>query len=293
MKVSRRDFFRRGAKDVMEMAVPGRISERESESTGGKRSLGLVISSVDREIAFVHLHLESRRRSYPDVRILVCAAESAVSTELEAICRTYDVHLTTSSMFNADEHVVASIVKGLEWAAAAGIDLVAVMSSDFIPLYDWATELRRLNAKVPAPTYGNRLVDSDGPLRIECMAFDTRQWSEAGILNEMHQTVAKGVVEDWSLADYLGSKARSVWKNFGLRQSSHIDAGYQLAATWNLVASNEIVRTPHVLWRHSSDAVEYCRAGIQYGIIYPICDWEFSPSNSYADRLSFAKNQAL
>ena len=79
-------------------------------------------------VPYVHLHLEARRRLYPEVPLLVHDDHSPQVAELESLCRSYGADFEqTATRLPPCKGDLSAFVGGLAWARERGAGLLVKM----------------------------------------------------------------------------------------------------------------------------------------------------------------------
>lgn len=230
-------------------------------------SVGLLIGTFG-SVPYVHLHLESRRRWYPDVPALVHDDASPHADALRALCARYGAEFRTTperrGHYNGD---LAAFRCGFEWAEGHGLELLVKMSRRFLPLVDWVPELQTLAWATQYATYTNRNGDGFG-FRTECIALHVPSWATSGVVAGLTE---QGLRESGIFEAFFHSYARAIHENactFNREYERTHQKPWNFAAygDWGFMGDSLDRKRPQYLWRASADAVDYCRAAWQYGL---------------------------
>jgi len=227
----------------------------------------------------VHLHLEARRRFYPDVPLLVHDDGSDVQPQLAQLCADYGVEFRASGL-RRGHHLgdVGGIYAGLKWAEEKRFDLLAKFSRRFIPLHDWRPDLLRLAHETQARTFNNVCLNINWGFRTEALAMHIPSW--IGVLPLFEKELATRAPSLWYTPGgvvcekFVHGAARKVaatakWKDDRPRWCN----GY---APWGILGDNRRIKVPNVLWHHSSPANAYYELALQWGLPYQRGDF-FAP----------------
>src|ERR1700677_25728 len=116
------------------------VIRRPVASFKGPLTVGLVVGTFA-AVPYVHMHLEARRRFYPDVPLIVHDDASPNQRDLRRLCADYGCEFesndTRRPLCIGD---VSCLLGGLLWAKHIGLDIVVKMSRRFVPLRDWSVE---------------------------------------------------------------------------------------------------------------------------------------------------------
>jgi hypothetical protein len=240
-------------------------------------SVGLVIGTFA-AVPYVHLHLESWRRFYPSIPILVHDDCSPNQAHLQALCEEYGADFVSSprrGRWTVGD--MASYVEGFSWAGSRGIELLVKMSRRFIPLYNWIPGLQSLAFESQYPTFSNECKHFSFGFRTECIGFHVESWLRAGALEEIRRPVLND--EPVFVEGYLHNLAREVLRRQGCAakqeyvkanpRPEHAD-GY---GVWEIMADKRVTRQPHILWHDCDQPVDYARVSAVYGLPYRLEDF--------------------
>lgn len=140
-------------------------------------TIGIIIGTFG-ATPFIHLHLEIRKRFYPQIPIIVHDDASAEQDALKKLCDQYNAHfMTTSTRGGHYLGDYSTYVKGFEWAQNHQLDVLVKFSRRFIPLYDWTFELRRIFYSFPYPTVTSYDTGYGLGFCTECIAFSVAAWT--------------------------------------------------------------------------------------------------------------------
>lgn len=232
--------------------------------------VGLVVGTYASP-AYVHLHLEARRRFYPHVPMLVHDDASKEADALADLCRGYGVPFETNAARAGHQRGDLSVLLGgLLWAKREGIPLLAKMSRRFIPRTDWSAALASLAMESQYATYTSWTHSWNFGFRSECFAVAVKAWEELGLTQ---QVLAKFLSSSDLLVEQFmhdlarqaafrnAEAARAYDDRVGARPSEC--AGY---AVWDFAGFDRVTPSDNFLWHNSSDAVCYFHLSQDWGL---------------------------
>ena len=239
--------------------------------------LALVIGTYG-SVPYVHLGLESHRRHYSGVPVLVHDDCSPRRAELAELCRQYGASFQVNSSKRC--HTVGDLsvfLGGLAWARRLGVDLLVKFSRRFVPLFDWTPALVRLAHESQEATFSNVCLNLNWGFRSEVVGMHVRSWAPCAerirwdVLTQ-DETFVEGFVHDLAraiepcraCARYRRANPRESWCD-----------GY---CPWPLLGENRVVRVPGVLWHHACAPTEYHEVARTWGLPYGERDFEVTES---------------
>ena len=138
--------------------------------------IALVVATFT-AVPYVHLHLEARRRLYPDVPLLVHDDHSPKAAELEALCHSYGADFEqTATRLPPCKGDLSAFVGGLAWARERGAGLLVKMSRRFVPTMRWVEGLARLARESDYGTCSSWTTSFNFGFRTECLALGVEDW---------------------------------------------------------------------------------------------------------------------
>jgi hypothetical protein len=241
-------------------------------------SVGLVISTYA-AVPYVHVALESWRRHYPEIPVLVKDDCSPQRDELRALCYSYRAEfLSHEKRLGWAAGDMSSLYHGLLWAQRRGLKFLVKMSRRFIPLYNWLPDFSHLALAKRAATFGNECIQSKMKIRTECMGLNTELWSNSGAVSKIRRmmdslnvnTNVERLIFNLSLEvkEYL-HRINGPLKNVGLKNKSH-----HPFEIWNLVPDKRTTFQPNVLWHNVDRACDYYRIAVLFGLNYSLEEFE-------------------
>lgn len=254
------------------------VADEELFPRGVPPRLALVVGTYA-SVPYVHLGLESRRRHYPQLPVLVHDDCSPKQAELAALCRRYGASFQANSVKRF--HTVGDLsafLGGLTWAQRVGADLLVKFSRRFVPLFDWTPGLRALAHASQEATYSNICRNLAWGFRSEVVGMHVKSWAPCidrirwDVLN-VEDVFVEGFIHDLSraippcpaCAAYRLANPREQWCE-----------GY---CPWPLMGENRIVKVPDVLWHHAYEPAEYYEIARAWGLPYQERDFEIVDSH--------------
>jgi hypothetical protein len=234
--------------------------------------IGLVVGTFA-SVPYIHLHLEARRRFYPELPLLVHDDASPKVNELKRLCDDYGCEFETNDIrqppFIGD---LSCFIGGLLWGRQRGIDLLVKMSRRFVPVENWIPGLQALAMASQYPTYCSHTVTFGFGFRSECVGIAVREW----IALRMHHALVSTAIADGTpfvegfihnlarrLADLRCSRARDWDERQGHRPGDR--DGY---APWDFMGTDRCTKYPSHLWHDSAAPGDYARCAQQWGLPY-------------------------
>jgi len=239
-------------------------------------SLALVIGTYA-AVPYVHLALESWRRFYPSVPLLVNDDASPAAAELEFLCREYGADFRGSSLHSGHRiGDISSYVYGLEWAESLGIDLLVKMSRRFIPLHDWTPGLRSLAWESQYATFSQRCRHFNYGFRTECIGFHVPTWNSPALRSELLETMERRqpiFVEGYvhRLARRVQALACDVNRRHLILNPRQSDS--DAYGIWSIMPDRRTAKKPDILWHDCDGAADYCRVANLFGLNYNLEDF--------------------
>lgn len=247
-------------------------------------SVGLVIGTFA-AVPYLHLALESWRRNYPGIPVLVSDDGSPNQTELSELCKFYGAdfisHHARRCWTIGD---LSSYVHGLDWAQERQLDLLVKMSRRFIPLYDWLPGLQQLAYETQYPTYSNQCLHFNFGFRTECVGFHLASWMASGAVARVRSRVARN--ESIFVEGYLHELAREVHRhsscgaNRKYEKAHRRPRGADAYGVWEVMAERRTTKKDAVLWHDCNAPGDYYRAAVRYALPYALEEFT-DPNQGY------------
>jgi hypothetical protein len=265
----------------MELAMSG---EDGGLTYSDQPSIGLVVGTFA-AVPYVRLHLEAWRRYYPGIPILIADDGSPCREAIKEICASYGVVFESNyDRLRRTVGDMSAYVKGFDWAASIGVQLLVKMSRRFIPLYNWVPELQALALMSQMPTFSQCCDHFHFGFRTECIAFHCASWRQSGAYQQIKDKVDRNQPE--FVEGFLHQLTRTVAskcccssaQEYIRRNPRPSDRdGY---AEWNIMANKRTTRVPRVLWHDSDKPFDYCRVAALLGLDFALTDFD-DPNQGY------------
>ncbi|HAB16872.1 MAG TPA: hypothetical protein PLX89_10845 [Verrucomicrobiota bacterium] len=237
-----------------------------------KPTVGFVIGTFA-AVPYIHLHLESRRRSYPEVPVLVCDDGSLRGQELADLCERYGAEFWTRPARLAPTlGDLAAVATGMEWAEKRRIEILVKFSRRFLPLGSWVESLGSLAYAAQDATYGGECRDFGFPLRTESVGYHVPSWIAAGGLTGIRCAVAAGqyqFVEDFLYDLAVQVKTQCVSSSRGDELSEASSA----VRHWPMLGRGRLERRQEFLWHDLDTPVDYARIARLWDLPYGVEDF--------------------
>ncbi len=250
------------------------IRERIIETE--RPSIGLVVGTYS-AVPYVHLHLESWKRNYSHIPILVHDDASPDGEKIRALCEQYGTEfVSTPSSLGHSLGDLSVFLEGFDWAQERDLDLLVKMSRRFTPVIDWTPELQDLAYRTQYATYGNHCTAQSWGLRTECVALHVRSWVASGAVDDIRRQVIQGH-NDGCIEAVIHRLARGVHisncaHNRRYEKARPKSLNYAGYGDWKFLSSSRDQKMPDALWHHysSCEPIDYCRTLRQYGVKYSV-----------------------
>ena len=227
-------------------------------------TLGLVIGTAGYP-AYTAMHLETAKRLYPDLPILV--HDDWGTAETKALCDAYGADIEAPERRQGHGHGdLRAFTKGLRWADGKGIDLLVKMSRRFVPLVDWRPALVALALANQCPTYSSWCVFNNFGFRTECLGLAVGLWKV--IVPEMEKIIAKKL--DMGLPEkFVHDIAQRIWAlnqpHFSFRHQTITHRGY---CFWEFMGTSRLAKSTQYLWHNANDVSDYMERCNELGLGY-------------------------
>ena len=166
--------------------------QRAGVCVGEPARIGMVIGTYA-AVPYVHLQLESRRRSYPHVPVLVHDDGSHRKAELAAMCRAYGCDFESNCTRQpAQLGDLSCFVGGLLSAQSRQREILVKVSRRWIFLVDWTDSLLRLAYESQYATFCSYTTTFDMGFRSECVGMAVSLWSGPLFMDEAIGRLAVG-----------------------------------------------------------------------------------------------------
>lgn len=223
-------------------------------------------------VPYIHVALESRRRYYPSLPILINDDCSPEALELNALCREYGAEFRSNKQRSG--HTVGDIsayLCGLQWAASLGVDLLVKMSRRFIPLHPWMPDLQAIAWETQYATYSQRCLHFNFGFRTECIGFHVASWSTPAIRKEFVQIVGhgqpvfvEGRVHD--LARRIQGSACDLNRRHRILHPRPPES--DAYGIWPIMPDRRTTKKPDILWHDCNTPADYFHISRHFGLEY-------------------------
>lgn len=233
-------------------------------------NVGLVIGTFA-SVPYVHLHLESRRRNYPDIPTLVHDDCSSKRNQLEELCEQYGCDFISTEMrLQPTMGDLSAIVKGLEWAKTKEIDILAKMSRRFIPLVDWVSDLKLLAYDSGHHTFSNLTRTFDFGFRTECIGMRLRDWLQNTSASAMHASLeanreifVEGYIHDLARKLNRHNPQAELWDQIHRRPPEA-----NAYAVWDFIGEDRCTRFDRFMWHNAYYPQDYADLAMLWNLPY-------------------------
>jgi hypothetical protein len=249
-------------------------------------TLGIVIGTFA-AIPYVHLHLEARRRFYPNVPVLVHDDFSPAQAELRQLCKEYAVDFETDAFrFEPCKGDLAAMACGLLWAKERSLQILVKMSRRFVPVSNWTDSLKSLAVESQYPTFSHETTTFGFGFRTECVGFAVMPWIDRGLEDIASAIVrpgspfVEGFIHDLArrLAARNGYLARAYDDRIGHRPPDK--DGY---APWEWMGNDRAKSNRNFIWHDSDQPWVYHRVSESWGLPYKLKDFE-DPNMGFGEK---------
>lgn len=252
------------------------VQSRERLFSGSPK-VGLVVGTYA-AVPYIHLQLETRRRLYPDVPMLVHDDCSPRGSELDALCKEYRVgFMSTVTRYPASKGDLSAMAAGLDWARSRSLDILVKMSRRFLPLIPWADELAALAVMSQYATYSSWTTSYGFGFRTECLGFAVEEWFRLGLF----EGIVDGILQPDSpfvegfvhrlaqLAALQNTKAAKAFDAAVGPRPRERD-GY---AIWPFMGTDRRARSENFLWHDWASHEDYGARAKALGLPYSADDF--------------------
>jgi|GEM_PF-2365986 len=232
---------------------------------------GLVIGTFA-AVPYVHLQLETARRLYPEVPILIHDDSSQQSVALAELARSYGAEFTTTSARQVYHLGDLSVYPaGLRWAHPLGLDLLLKVSRRWIWLADWRPSLAQLAEESAADTFSNYTESFQFGFRTECVALRVERWQNsdfnaavAHCLIDRRHVFVENYLHRW--AAYFSRTGSAQWRAWERAHPVLEErSGY---APWDFMGTCRMTPHPHRLWHDSNVPADFAAWAAELGLPY-------------------------
>lgn len=232
--------------------------------------IGIVVGTFA-AVPYIHMHLEARKRLYPDCPILIHDDCSDSLQTLNRLCSEYEADLSFSSIRHG--HIIGDMVvfwSGLLWAKRQGIDILVKFSRRFIPLTDFRPSLTELAVRSQYATYSAECTAYGFGFRTEAMGMHVETWlSQHQIAdfrrrtkdNDMLNGLPESFFHTWAANVHPPCDANKLYE----KQNKPKHGAY---GNWHYLGNSRNIKYPHFLWHNSSTIRDYAMQAKEWGLSY-------------------------
>jgi hypothetical protein len=239
-------------------------------------------------VPYIHLHLEARRRFYPEVPLLVQDDCSPFGEQLAALCATYGAELSTNAKrLPACKGDMTAMAHGMVWAREQKIELLVKMSRRFVPRVCWAEDLASLAMESQYATYSSWTTTFNFGFRTECLAFAVEEWMRLGLFDALldsifdsEQPFVERLVHGLARRAAFGNSEAAQAYDLAVGQRPRDRDGY---APWPFMGTDRRAVSSDYLWHDWARAEDYARQAVEWGLPYGKSD--FADPNMGCGRL--------
>jgi hypothetical protein len=246
--------------------------QRSERLFSGQPKIGLVVGTFA-AVPYIHLHLETRRRLYPQIPMLVHDDCSPQELELANLCAEYGTEfISTANRFPICKGDLSAIASGLIWARAQRLDILVKMSRRFLPLKPWADELAALAITSQYATYSSWTTSFNFGFRTECVGLAVEEWFALGLFDQIVETIlhsdtpfVEGFIHRLARhASVRNSKSARAF-DAAVGQRPRDRDGY---APWPFMGTDRCAQTDNFLWHDWSKPEDYAAQAQRLGLAY-------------------------
>jgi hypothetical protein len=246
--------------------------------------IGVIVSTWASK-AYVHLGLESWKRNYPSVKMLIHDDASHESNDLKKIAHQYGADFETNAVKRG--HTVGDLSAfygGLVWAEEQGLDVLVKFSRRFIPTYEWTPDFLNLATETQALTFSNVCQNLNWGFRTECVAMNVSAWHTrlGEIAEELNKT-------DTFCEGFIHNIGRDLAQKSACPHYTQYAARHPLPKWcdghihWAMMGTNRVKKVKGILWHHSCTPAEYALVAKNYSLPYTITDFMIPESHLSKD----------
>lgn len=238
--------------------------------------IGLVVGTFA-AVPYIHLQLESRRRHYPAVPILVHDDASSRRGELARLCEEYGAALTANATRQPPTlGDMTAFASGLDWAGRNGLELLVKVSRRWIFRTDWTASLADLARRSQYATIGSYTTAFDFGFRTECLAMAVSAWSHPLVaerilrpIRERRPIFVEGHLHQIARdLEAVQCEAAETWR--ASHPMPHERSGYAL---WEFMGTDRTARLESALWHDSHRPADYHELASSWGLPYALADF--------------------
>jgi hypothetical protein len=238
--------------------------------------VGLVIGAFA-SVPYIHLHMESWHRYYPEIPVLVHDDCSPQAPELERLCRDYGADFVCNEVrYGHQAGDLSAYLAGIRWGQERKLDLLVKLSQRFVPIADWTQELQQLFQNAPWPTYTDECKPCRHAFRSESAVLHLSSWAPfIPVIEEGVSTRDFGIVENFM--NNLALRVARLWEERlnGKEEGTNAggEAGGGCAAprkwgyqVWPLLGDDGTMPRANHLWHRAQGIGFYLALAQKYGL---------------------------
>lgn len=230
-------------------------------------------------VPYIHMHLEARKRFFPEVPLLVHDDCSAKGPELAELCKVYSAEFQTAvKRMPACRGDMTAVWAGIFWALDIDCDVVFKMSRRFVPTSKWDSSLEELAGDSQYATYCAWTKTYNFGFRSECMAVAAKEWLRLGLADEVATQICRpggvlfveGIMHNLArrAADSRCDLARAYDLKVGPRPTAK--DGY---AVWDFLGTDRGEKNDRFLWHDHASPADYAAKAQEWGLPYKEADF--------------------
>ncbi|HYE55079.1 MAG TPA: hypothetical protein VD996_09560 [Chitinophagaceae bacterium] len=235
---------------------------------------GIVIGTYS-AVPYVHLQLESARRHYPHVPILVhddCSSEEAA---LRSLCNRYGADFQSNAAafhqrLGRYGHYglgdLSVFLHGLVWAKEKNVDVLLKLSRRFLLLRDVSLELQEIACNNPSPLIGAHYKDHPKTARTNCIALNVPHWN-ADVICSMEKLIR----------EKLQNRKQGLYVEAVLHKLARqaADNGCAPLALWQFALLDQKKPQPgQFMWHEAHSVHQYAIQAKEWGLPFEAADFE-------------------
>ena len=246
---------------------------KKKKAAAVKKSRFALVIGTYAAVPYIHLHLESRKRHYPDVPVLIHDDSSHKGERIKELCQQYGAaFISTPARQSASVGDISAISAGIKWAKSIGSKILVKMSRRFIPVSDWTRELGELE-KTGHHTFSNITRSFNYGFRTECVAMRIADWEK--VTDELDEVIQRK--EGVFVEGYIHNKARQLnnsnpdaqkWDEENARTPET-----NAYAVWQFMGDDRCKQHPDFLWHNCHSPADYKKLSDEYGLDYRLEDF--------------------
>jgi hypothetical protein len=226
---------------------------------------------------YIHLFLESAKRNFPHVPILVIDDGSPDFSYIVKHTKNYNAEFICNPIRLGHSHGdLAAHFHAIIWGKNKGFDIVAKFSRRLLPLCNWSESL----TKIAYESQYNSFTNGEKSLgfRTECIAYHVNSWFDSGLVKglnkDYYEHIGSHLVEP-----HIHDLARELQKiacDYNLDYvEKHPKSKYLNAyGDWDLIEPQRTKKNDKVLWHHCNSTEDYLFISEKFGLPYKLNDFQ-------------------